>query len=93
MKQLFILAAFIPMLASAQSNADSVYIKKISDEIMRNGKAHDLLRELTKGIGGRLAGSVQYTKAVQWGEASLKKLRCRQSVFARMHDAQLEKRG
>jgi carboxypeptidase Q len=74
MKQLFILAAFIPMLASAQSNADSVYIKKISDEIMRNGKAHDLLRELTKGIGGRLAGSVQYTKAVQWGEASLKKL-------------------
>jgi len=74
MKQLFILAAFIPMLASAQSNADSVYIKKISDEIMRNGKAHDLLRELTKGIGGRLAGSVQYTKAVQWGEASLIKL-------------------
>lgn len=74
MKQLFILAAFIPMLVSAQSNADSVYIKKISDEIMRNGKAHDLLRELTKGIGGRLAGSVQYTKAVQWGEASLKKL-------------------
>ncbi len=74
MKQLFILAAFIPMLASAQSNADSVYIKKISDEIMRNGKAHDLLRELTKGIGGRLAGSVQYTKAVEWGEASLKKL-------------------
>lgn len=74
MKQLFILAAFIPMLASAQSSADSVYIKKISDEIMRNGKAHDLLRELTKGIGGRLAGSVQYTKAVEWGEASLKKL-------------------
>lgn len=74
MKQLFILAAFMPMLVSAQSNADSVYIKKISDEIMRNGKAHDLLRELTKGIGGRLAGSVQYTKAVQWGEASLKKL-------------------
>lgn len=74
MKQLFILAAFMPMLVSAQSNADSVYIKKISDEIMLNGKAHDLLRELTKGIGGRLAGSVQYTKAVQWGEASLKKL-------------------
>ena len=74
MKQLFILAACIPMLLSAQSNADSVYIKKISDEIMRNGKAHDLLRELTKGIGGRLAGSVQYTKAVEWGEASLKKL-------------------
>lgn len=74
MKQLFILAAFIPMLVSAQSNADSVYIKKISDEIMRNGKAHDLLRELTKGIGGRLAGSEQYNKAVAWGEASLKKL-------------------
>jgi hypothetical protein len=74
MKQLFILAVCIPMLLSAQSNADSVYIKKISDEIMRNGKAHDLLRELTKGIGGRLAGSEQYNKAVSWGEASLKKL-------------------
>lgn len=74
MKQLILLAAFMPMLVSAQSNADAVYIKKISDEIMRNGKAHDLLRELTKGIGGRLAGSVQYTKAVTWGEASLKKL-------------------
>lgn len=74
MKQLLILAASIPMLLSAQSNADSAYIKKISDEIMRNGKAHDLLRELTKGIGGRLAGSEQYNKAVAWGEASLKKL-------------------
>ncbi|MEO0065352.1 MAG: hypothetical protein RI983_678 [Bacteroidota bacterium] len=74
MKQLIILAACIPMLLSAQSNADSAYIKKISDEIMRNGKAHDLLRELTKGIGGRLAGSEQYNKAVAWGEASLKKL-------------------
>lgn len=74
MKRLIIFAACIPMLLSAQSNADSVYIKKISDEIMRNGKAHDLLRELTKGIGGRLAGSEQYNKAVAWGEASLKKL-------------------
>ncbi|WP_026751046.1 M20/M25/M40 family metallo-hydrolase [Sediminibacterium sp. C3] len=74
MKKLLTLAACIPMLLSAQSNADSAYIKKISDEIMRNGKAHDLLRELTKGIGGRLAGSEQYNKAVAWGEASLKKL-------------------
>lgn len=74
MKQLLFLIACIPMLASAQSQADSIYIKKISDEIMRNGKAHDLLRQLTKGVGNRLAGSAQYNKAVQWGESTLKAL-------------------
>ena len=41
---------------------------------MRNGKAHDLLRQLTKGVGNRLAGSTQYNKAVQWGESTLKTL-------------------
>lgn len=48
-------------------NDDSVFIKKISDEILVNGKAYDNLRELTKQIGGRLAGSPQMVKAEQWG--------------------------
>ena len=49
-------------------NEDSIMIKKISDEILTNGKAYDNLRHLTKKIGGRLAGSPQMTMAEQWGE-------------------------
>jgi hypothetical protein len=46
---------------------DSAMIKKISDEILTNGKAYDNLYHLTKKIGGRLAGSPQMVKAEQWG--------------------------
>lgn len=48
-------------------NADEVFIKKISDEILTNGKAYDNLHTLTKTIGGRLAGSPQMYKAEEWG--------------------------
>ncbi len=47
--------------------ADSIFIKKLSDEILMNGKAYDNLRTLTKTIGGRLAGSPQMVKAEVWG--------------------------
>jgi hypothetical protein len=46
---------------------DSVFIKKISDEILINGRAYDNLRDLTKKIGGRLSGSPAMVKAEQWG--------------------------
>jgi carboxypeptidase Q len=46
---------------------DSAFIKRISDEILTNGKAYDNLRYLTKQIGGRLAGSPGMVKAEQWG--------------------------
>lgn len=74
MKKTFLLLGLLPILLQAQYLKDSAYIKQISDEILRNGQAYDLLRQLTKGIGGRLAGSEQYNKAVVWGEATLKKL-------------------
>lgn len=61
----------LPFCAKSQ-NTDSLFIKKISDEVLRNGKAYDLLHQLTKQIGGRLAGSPQFAKAVKWGYASLK---------------------
>lgn len=53
-------------VATAQSE-DSVFIKKISDEILTQGKAYENLRYLTKKIGGRLAGSPGMVKAEQWG--------------------------
>ncbi|MBS1641073.1 MAG: M20/M25/M40 family metallo-hydrolase [Bacteroidetes bacterium] len=73
MKKVFIFLAIIPFIAIAQ-NQDSVFIKKISDDVFVNGKAYNLLRELTKNIGGRLAGSPQFAKAVVWGKKSLENL-------------------
>jgi carboxypeptidase Q len=48
-------------------NEDSVFIRKIADEILNNGKSYEDLRILTKQIGARLAGSTQMVKAEQWG--------------------------
>ena len=53
MRTIFLLLFALPLMAQAQSKTDSTTIKMMSDEIMRNGKAYDLLRELTKNIGGR----------------------------------------
>jgi hypothetical protein len=68
MKKLILLLSAVPFVVMAQSQDDSIFIKKISDEMLRNGKAYEQLRELTKTIGGRLAGSPQFAKAVQWGK-------------------------
>ncbi len=73
MQNLAIALCFLPLLGLGQ-NQDSVFIKKISDEIMVNGKAYDELRYLTKQIGGRLAGSPQMVKAENWGAQTLRQL-------------------
>ena len=67
---LFFILSF-PLLVSAQLNKDSLMIKKISYEIMTNGRAYDLLRELTKNIGGRLAGSPEQHNAAIWGKINM----------------------
>lgn len=51
---------------SAQQE-DSAMIKRISDEILTQGRAYENLRHLTKKIGSRLAGSAGMVKAEQWG--------------------------
>ena len=73
MKKLISALFLLPGMAIAQAGDDAATIKKISDEILRNGKAYDLLYQLTKQIGGRLAGSPQFTKAVQWGKTNMEK--------------------
>lgn len=74
MKKLLLLLLAAPFAATAQQNVDSLFIKKISDEVFTNGKAYDLLRDLTKNIGGRLAGSPQFAKATIWGKKTLESL-------------------
>ena len=59
-----IAAIFLPMILSAQSSSDSMLIRRISDEILRNGKAYENLRFLCKQIGPRLSGSAGAEKAV-----------------------------
>jgi carboxypeptidase Q len=51
---------------------DSVFIKKIADEILVNGKAYSNLYTLTKTVGGRITGSPQMFKAEQWAEKTLR---------------------
>ena len=64
----FIIITVLLASNSFSQNEDSLTIKKISDEILTNGKAYENLHHLTKKIGGRLAGSPQMTMAEQWGE-------------------------
>lgn len=61
-----IIGLSISIFSFAQ-NEDSVFIRRMADEILINGKAYDDLRVLTKKIGGRLSGSPQMVKAEQWG--------------------------
>ena len=68
----FVVAAFLFAIDGFSQADDSVMIKKISDEILANGKAYDNLHHLTKQIGGRLSGSPQMVKAEKWGVQVMK---------------------
>lgn len=48
--------------------------KKISDEIMTNGRAYENLGELTKGIGSRFSATAGYAKAVEWAEKKFREI-------------------
>ncbi len=54
-------------------NEDSLFLRKLADEILTHSKAYENLRSLTKDIGGRLAGSPQMVKAEAWGLAGMKR--------------------
>lgn len=63
-------SVFICFSGFAQS-ADSVMIKKISDEILLNGMAPQNLFTLCKSVGTRLSGSAGMYKAEAWGLKTL----------------------
>ena len=68
---LLFLSAYMVSVASAQ-NSDSAMIRKIYSEILVNGKAYTWLRGLSVDIGGRLSGSQEAEKAVQYAERCMK---------------------
>ena len=63
---LFFFALALSSTLMAQSE-DSLFIRRIADCILENGKAYEDLRTLTKKVGGRLAGSPGMYKAEAWG--------------------------
>lgn len=71
MKQILLSLSLLASLGIAAQQNDSLFIKRLSDQILTKGKAYDDLRKLTKTVGGRLAGSPQMVKAEQWGARAL----------------------
>ncbi|GAB4261274.1 MAG: M28 family peptidase [Vicingaceae bacterium] len=73
MKNLFLtITLFISVQLFAQTPSDSLFIRKIYDEALENGKCYDDLRELCKNIGARITGSAEAEMAIKWGEKKLK---------------------
>jgi hypothetical protein len=63
---LFLLIGFqVCIHGYAQSNQDSLMIKKISDDIFMNGQAYSNLKYLCKKVGPRLSGSTGAALAVE----------------------------
>ncbi len=68
MKYLLPVILFCGFFTSTEAQQeDSIFIKRLSEEILVNSKAYENLRVLTKQIGGRLAGSPQMVKSEKWG--------------------------
>jgi len=70
MKNLFTLILLTATLSSYAQN-DSIFIRKIYDEALVNGKSHENLRSLCKDIGARITGSAEAEMAIQWGKKLL----------------------
>lgn len=57
-----------------EEKVDSTHIKHLFNAALTNGKSYQWLRDLTTNIGGRLSGSPEAQKAVEWGEALMKEV-------------------
>ncbi len=73
MKQiLFLGTLFISVLSFPQTDAE--IIKKIYNTSLTNGQSYEWLNYLSNQIGGRLTGSLNAERAVQWTKEELKKI-------------------
>lgn len=72
---LSLLSLFIGLIGlNAQTEKDSVQLRKLYDVSLMHGQSYEWLRELTKDIGPRLSGSDGAEKAVQWAKKELEEL-------------------
>jgi len=74
LKALFltIITAFSITVPAFSQDQDSVTVKKITEEILFNGKAYSNLYTLCKSVGQRLSGSAGMYKGEAWGLQTLK---------------------
>src|SRR5680860_232521 len=73
MKKLLILLLLIGFQSYAQ-NEDKKQLKKIYDAALTEGKAYDWLNYLSNQIGGRLSGSLEAQRAVEYTKTQLDSL-------------------
>ena len=59
---------------SKEEKVDSTHIKHLFNSALTEGQSYEWLRDLTQNIGGRLSGSPEAQKAVEWGEALMKEV-------------------
>ena len=59
------------LINSQTTEENSVFIDKIYDEALSNGKSYKWLDYLSNQIGGRLSGSINYERSVKWGKEEL----------------------
>lgn len=64
-------ALYCIQLSAFSQDADSIMLKRISDQILLNGKAYSSLRVLCKTVGQRLSGSAGMYKGEAWGLKTL----------------------
>lgn len=70
-KQLLTFLLFGYSLLSFAQTEDSLFIRRIADQILTHGNAYEDLRILTKTIGARLSGSPGMYKAETWGAKTM----------------------
>jgi carboxypeptidase Q len=69
----FLFGSFLYLFSgSLQAQTDSLFIRKIADEIFQHSTAYSNLHMLTKTVGPRLSGSPQTYTAEKWGQEALK---------------------
>lgn len=59
---------------STEEKVDSTSIKQFFNTALTEGKSYEWLRDLTQNVGGRLSGSPEAQKAVEWGEKVMKEV-------------------
>ncbi len=65
---------FVVLSTFVYSQEDQKIIKQIFDTSMNESKSYEMLDFLSNEIGGRLSGSLNADRAVDWGYSELKKL-------------------
>lgn len=68
----FLIFIFSIGYTSAQSDEDALYLKKIHDFTLTEGKSYEWLDQLTSKAGPRLAGSLAYDNAVKLTSKQMK---------------------